>query len=408
MKIPELLCPAGNLEKLRAAVDYGADAVYFAGSRFGMRSAADNFTLEEIREGARYAHDRSSKAYLAVNVMPHEDELSDLERYLNDVRDSGIDAFIAADLGVMDMMRRICPEIPIHVSTQANVVSSGACLAYAALGAKRIVLARELTLEEITEIRRNLPDGIELEVFVHGSMCISNSGRCLISNHFCGRDANRGMCAQPCRWEYTLTEAKHPDEPIYAEEDPVTHETFIMSSKDLCMIDHIPELVESGVDSLKIEGRMKSAYYTAVVANTYRMALDLYRKDPSSYVPDPGWIRELESVSHREYATGFFFDLPGENARTVTRPGYIRDKSYLAFASEPSDGEGFAEFTQKNKFSEGDRAELVTPGKCGRSFILGKLYDENGEEIGCAPHPMMKVRTRVPFEVKKGDILRKD
>ncbi len=408
MKLPELLCPAGNPEKLRAAVDYGADAVYFAGNVFGMRAAADNFTLDEIVLGADYCHRNGARAYLTVNVMPHENEYSELEKYINNIKDTGIDAAIVADLGVIELFKSIAPNIALHVSTQANVVSSAACRAYAALGAERIVLARELTMNEILKIKQNIPETLEIEAFIHGSMCISNSGRCLLSNHFTGRDANRGMCAQPCRWEYTISEVKRPDDILTVEEDPHSGESFIMSSKDMCMIKHIPELVKSGIDSLKIEGRMKSAYYTAVVANSYRMALDAYAKDPENYVFDERWMRELLSVSHREYATGFYFDLPGEKAQTVTEGGYIREKAYLAIATDASDENGYAEFTQRNKFSTGDEVELISPGKCGRPFTVEKIFSEKGEEIPSAPHPSMKVRIKVPFEVKKGDILRQN
>jgi len=408
MKLPELLCPAGNPEKLRAAIDYGADAVYFAGNVFGMRAAADNFTTEEIKAGADYAHRYGGKAYLTVNVMPHENEYPELYDYIDEIKDTGIDAAIVADLGVISLFREKAPHIPLHISTQANVVSSAACRAYAALGAERIVLARELTLSEIKKIKSEIPDGLELETFIHGSMCISNSGRCLISNHFTGRDANRGMCAQPCRWEYRIAEVKRPDDILTVEEDTLTGESFIMSSKDLCMIEHIPELVLSGIDSLKIEGRMKSAYYTAVVANTYRMALDRYARDPESYVCDPEWLRELSSVSHREYATGFYFDRPGEEAQTVTEGGYIREKAYLAVASTDSDSSGIATFVQRNKFSVGDTAEVISPGRCGRPFTVTEMYDDKGEPIVSAPHPQMSVGVKVPFEIKAGDILRQN
>ena len=275
-KRPEILSPAGNFEKMRAAILYGADAVYLAGSRFGMRAAADNFTVDELRCAVAYAHERGVKVYLTLNTMPREDEYPALREYLTELSDIDIDAMIIADVGVLFLVKELLPKMEIHISTQANAVSAAACLAWYRLGAKRVVLARELTLEEIKAIRAAIPDDLELECFIHGSMCISYSGRCLLSNHVIGRDANRGMCAQPCRWNYTfraeIAEEKRPDTVITLEE--MGGETFMMASRDTCTIEHVPELIEAGINSFKIEGRMKSAYYTAVVTNTYRMAFD--------------------------------------------------------------------------------------------------------------------------------------
>lgn len=409
MKKVELLCPAGNAEKFRAAVDFGADAVYFAGKQFGMRASADNFTIEEMTECVAYAHARSAKAYLTVNCMPHDAEYPALRSYLAELRSVGIDALIAADLGVIAAAREILPDAEIHISTQANVVSVPSCLAYASLGAKRIVLARELTLDEIRTLRAALPEDVELEAFIHGSMCIAVSGRCLLSNHFTGRDANRGQCAQPCRWQYTLTESKRPDEQIPIEEvrdAGSSSGTFIMSSKDLCMIEHVPELIEAGIDSFKIEGRMKSAYYTAVTANVYRMAIDRYYGDPASYRIDPAWTDELNGVSHREYGTGFFYVRPGEQAQTVSMPGYLCEKSFLALAVSASDEDGYAWFSQRKKLFEGDRVELLTPGETGKAFSVGAITDADGNRIDATPHPSMRFRVRVPFPVREGDILR--
>ena len=277
----ELLSPAGNFEKMKSALNYGADAVYLAGNVFGMRSAADNFTNDELYEAVEYAHNLGKKVYLTVNTMPHEHEYSVLREYLTALKDCKIDAMIVADLGVMATIQEILPEMEIHVSTQASIVSVAAAKAYIALGAKRLVLARELTLGEIKKIRAGIPDEIELEAFVHGSMCVSYSGRCMLSHHITGRDANRGACAQPCRWNFTLVEEKRPDMPLPIEQNE--HGTFIMSSKDMCTIEHIPELIEAGIKSFKIEGRMKSAYYTAVVSNAYRMAIDAYYRDKENY-----------------------------------------------------------------------------------------------------------------------------
>ena len=412
----ELLSPAGNFEKMKAAIRYGADAVYLAGLLFGMRSAADNFTNEELEEAVKYAHERGVKVYLTVNTMPHGYEYAALRDYLYAIKDYGIDAVIAADLGVIATVKEILPEMEIHVSTQASIVSPAAALAYVALGAKRLVLARELTLDEIKEIRKAIPEDIALEAFVHGSMCVSYSGRCMLSHHIIGRDANRGACAQPCRWNYKIIEEKRPDMPLPIEENELG--TFIMSSKDMCTIEIIPKLIEAGINSFKIEGRMKSAYYTAVVTNAYRMAIDAYISDPDGYNFDKSLYTELESVSHREYCTGYYLDKPIEEAQLTSDVGYIRDKAYFATAVEYAESEipssleyenengRIALFMQKNKVSLGDAAEVISPGFIGRAFVVNELYGEKGEPIESAPHPFMKFWVRAPFEVREGDIMR--
>ena len=413
---PELLSPAGNFEKLKAALLYGADAVYLAGRRFGMRSAADNFTDEELLAATDYVHARGKKIYLTMNTMPHGYEYEAMREFLHTVRDYGIDAMIVADLGVMATIREIIPHMEIHVSTQASIVSPAAAKAYAALGAKRLVLARELTLDEIRAIRAELPTDVELEAFVHGSMCVSYSGRCMLSHSLTGRDANRGACTQPCRWVYTIREEKRPDEPYPIEENELG--TFIMSSKDMCTVEHIPELIEAGINSFKIEGRMKSAYYTAVVTNGYRMAIDAYLSDPEGYVFDRAIYRELESVSHREYCTGFYFDDPLKEPQLSTINGYIREKAYFAtalseeecplpegLAAKTEDGELYP-FIQRNKVSVGDAAEVISPSKIGRAFRVCEMYNEKGETIPSAPHPGMKFFVRVPFGISTGDIMR--
>lgn len=406
----ELLCPAGNFEKMRAAILFGADAVYLASERFGMRAAADNFTSEELCEAVKYAHERNVRVYITVNTMPHTCEYGALEKYLKELGEIGVDALIISDLGVFTLARKVLPDMEIHVSTQASVVSAQAALAWHEMGAKRVVLARELSLSEINEIRKNTPKSLEIECFIHGSMCISYSGRCLLSNYYTGRDANRGCCAQPCRWNYknahpiSFAEEKRPHDNLNLEE--YAEGSYVMSSKDMCMIEHIPELMESGIDSFKIEGRMKSAYYTAICANTYRMAMDEYIRDPSSYKYNAQWLRELESVSHREYSTGFYFDDPMDNANTVSQPGYLREKAYLCVAIGEKDSDGYATFMQKNKVSTGDRVELVTPGRCGEPFSVTDMKNNEGVSIESAPHPSMIFKIKVPFDVKKGDILR--
>ena len=403
-KSPEILAPAGSPEKLRAAVRFGADAVYLAGREFGMRSASANFTLPELAEAAGLLHSLGKKLYLTVNTLPRGDEYPRLETFLKEVAPLEIDGFIAADLGVIALLKETLPGCRIHISTQAGVCSPRSALAYAALGATRLVLARELSLGEIKKIREALPDEVSLEAFVHGSMCVSWSGRCMLSNMLTGRDANRGECAQPCRWNYTLIEEKRPDERIPVEETPIG--TFIMSSKDLCLIEHVGELAAAGVSSFKIEGRVKYAYRIAADALAAHVAAG---GAPEEFRPDPSLMRELESVSHREYCTGFVFDSPAENPQLVTRQGYIRDKSFLAEAAGNAGGpheEGVFRFIQRNRVMAGDRVEILSPGKTGRAFTVSGLFDAEGAPIVSAPHPLMEFLLRVPYDVRDGDILR--
>ncbi len=419
--MPELLSPAGNFEKLKAALLYQADAVYLGWNRFGMRAAADNFTTEELYEACAYTHERGKRVYLTTNTLPRGGEYSALEELFRTLASWDVyhrpDALIVADLGVMRLAQRVCPEIEIHISTQASIISPEAAIAYAELGAKRLVLARELRFDEIRAIRDALDPSVELEAFIHGSMCVAYSGRCLLSHHLTGRDANRGACTQPCRWNYKIVEEKRPDEalPIYEEKDVGT---FILSSKDMCMITEIPRLMESGIDSFKIEGRMKSAYYTAVVTNAYRMAIDAYKTDPDGYRFDPRWYEELCSVSHREYGTGYYLDDAMQKAQLCTEMGYIREKAYLATALETKTDEipshlvyenengRLVRFIQRNKVSVLTTGEIISPLKTGRAFQISDLYTIEGEAIPAAPHPSMEFYLRVPFEVSPGDIMR--
>ena len=403
----ELLSPAGNMEKMKAALRYGADAVYLAGTAFGMRAAADNFSIEEIYEAVRYAHALHKKVYLAVNTIPHWEEFDALEGYLDALRDAGLDAVIVADPGVLSLVKEHMPHTAIHMSTQAGCVSHADCTFWQKQGASRIVLARELSFSDIAEIRKRISPELELETFIHGSMCVSFSSRCMLSENLIGRDANRGRCAQPCRWNYNLfeiAEEKRPEMRFPVMETDLG--TFIMSSKDMCMIEHIPELVQSGVVSFKIEGRMKSAYYAAVTANAYRMALDAYQKDPSSYVYDPKWLEELNSVSHREYCTGYFFQSPHETANLTANTGYIREKAYLAVAEGYDEASGRALFRQRNKVVVGEGAELITPGLPGQAYPIEEMQDIDGNPIESAPHPNMLFTVRSDRPVKVGDILR--
>ena len=403
----ELLSPAGNPEKLRAAIRFGADAVYFAGKSFGMRSAADNFTVEEIYEASSYVHERGKKLYLTVNTLPRPDEYPMLERYLCEIADAKLDGFIVADPGVMTCIKRNVKDAEIHISTQAGVVSHESCNFWYSQGVRRVVLAREMSFEDIKRIREQIPQDMEIECFIHGSMCVSFSGRCLLSENLIGRDANRGMCAQPCRWNYKfyeISEEKRPEIRYPVEENELG--TFIMSSRDMCMIEHVPELMRSGISSFKIEGRMKSAYYTAVTTNAYRMAIDAYERDPEGYRYDPRLMTELEGVSHREYCTGYYFDRPGNEANLTRLNGYIRDKAYLAVLKHYDKATGIATFIQRNKCSVGDSVELLTPGMFGRGFAIDSMTDNGGEQISCAPHPFMEFKIKLPFEGKEGDILR--
>lgn len=421
--LPEVLAPAGNPEKLRAAVRFGADAVYLAGRRFGMRQASENFSLEELSEAAEQLHSRGKKMYLTVNILPHGPEYPALRDFIRACSEIDIDGYIVADLGVIAMIKELAPHAAIHISTQASIVSPEAALEYIKLGATRLVLARELSLGEIRAIRDRIPEEIELEAFVHGSMCVSYSGRCMLSDFMAKRGANHGACAQPCRWNYRIIEEKRPDEamPILETDEG----TFIMSSKDMCMIEHVAELVDAGISSFKLEGRVRSAYYAAVVTNAYRIALDGLKAHVEAggrlldYRTDPALYAEVDSVSHREYDTGFYFASPREDSKLVTKQGYLREKAYLAVAEEldlplPEALRGLEEnengrlfrFRQRNKLVRGMTAELLTPGKLGMPFTVSELFDEDGGLLETAPHPSMIFYARVPLEVKEGDILR--
>lgn len=423
--MPELLSPAGNREKLDAALLYGADAVYLAGVDFGMRQS-DNFTDDELRGAVAYAHALGRKVFVTVNILPRDDEYPALERYLRYLASVKPDALIVADLGVLALAREVAPEIELHISTQASVVSSRVALQYARLGARRIILARELSLGEIAAIRRAVGRSVALECFVHGAMCVSYSGMCLLSENMLGRDANHGKCAQPCRWNWkkvpngapgveivrepsvaVAAEEKRPESPTPLLEDAHCG-TFVMSSRDLCMVDHIPDLMEAGVDSFKIEGRMKSAYYTAAVTNAYRMAIDAA---VAGRPFDASLLREVASVSHREYGTGHFYGRPSEAPGLkpvpgICRdPGYIREKAYLATVLYADPVSGAAILRQRNRFAAFSDCELLSPGKAGRPVRLYGLTDGDGVPVDAAPHPGMIVCTQLEG-AKAGDILR--
>ncbi len=397
MAKPELLAPAGDMERLKMAVLYGADAVYLAGTSFGMRSFAGNFSPEELPEAARYAHAHGVKVHVTVNTMPRGNELPALPAHLELLNDCGVDALIIADLGVFRMAEKYAPRCERHVSTQVSIANAACASAWYDLGAKRVVLARELSLEEIRVIRQNTPPGLEIETFAHGAMCVSYSGRCLLSNYMTGRDSNRGACAQPCRYQYALMEEKRPGEyfPVFEDEKG----TYIMNSRDMCMIDHIAELMDAGVDCLKIEGRAKSAYYAAIVTGAYRHAIDAV---VAGQPLDPVWRDEVEHVSHRHYSTGFFFGLPGQYYQNSR---YIRQWQVCAIVTE-CDAEGNATLSLRNKFAAGEPVELVGPDFKPISFPAPMMQNMDGNELAQPRNPQMLFRMRLPKQAPAFSILR--
>lgn len=400
IKKPEILSPAGDPEKLRYAIRYGADAVYMAGKQYGMRAAAGNFEPEQLRQAVLDCHAAGVKCFVTVNVMPRGHELEDLKRYLEQLDSFGVDAVILADLGLLDLAKKHAPHVKIHISTQTSIVNHEAARMYHSLGADRVVLARELSMEEVANIRTKTPKELEIEVFVHGAMCVSYSGRCLLSNYLTGRDANHGACAQPCRWNYHVVEQTRPGQYMPVEEDE--RGTYIFNSRDMCMIEHIPELISAGVDSFKIEGRAKSFYYTAAVTNAYRRARDLYLQDPGGFILPPSIRDEVDKISHRHYHTGFYFGQPGEY---YAESRYIRDYEVCAVVKE-CDETGNALLEQRNRFFVGDNAELLMPGCDPVALTIPPLYNGAGEPIESAPHPMMDVRLRLPVQAPPMSVLR--
>ena len=393
----ELLSPAGDRERLEMAIFYGADAVYLAGRQFGMRSSVVNFSDADLRWAVQYAHARDVKIYVTCNTLPREEELRVLPGYLEFLQDAGVDALIIADLGVLELAKRHAPKVARHVSTQFGVINSATANALHALGADTVVLARETPLEDIRKIRANTPEELHIEAFVHGAMCVSFSGRCLLSNYLTGRDANRGQCAQPCRWKYHLVEETRPGQYFEISEDGGT---FIMNSRDMRMIEHLPELLDAGVTSLKIEGRMKSAYYTAVVTNAYRHALD---EALAGKPLDPLWVAETDKISHRPYTTGFYFDQPGESYDKVT---YTSDASVAAVVEDCGE-DAWATLTMRNKIAPGDALELLLPKGAPIPFTAGKLFDEDGMPLTETKLVMMRYRMKLPVQAPALSIVRK-
>lgn len=400
---PELLCPAGDRERLEAAVQYGADAVYLGGEEFGMRAAPGNFNFEELRDAVKYCHEHGVKVHLTANTLPRNDELSRIPAFFENAAEAGVDAFIIADIGVMKAAQKYAPGVDIHISTQAGVVNYMTANALYELGAKRVVLARETSLAEIKEIRANTPKDLEIECFVHGAMCMSFSGRCLLSNYMTGRDSNRGDCAQPCRWKYHLVEEKRPGQ--YFEVDEQENGTYFMNSKDMCLIEHIPELIDAGISSFKIEGRAKSAFYVAAITNAYRAAIDGFMKAPSmDYKPEPWIVDEVYRISYRDYCTGFYFGDPTEDANLYYDGIYIRNWDVIANVLD-SDGE-FVTVTQRNRFFKGDKLNVLMPGKEPFDITVEEMFNEKGEAIDVAPNPMAVIKIRCSEKMPAGAILR--
>ena len=401
IKPAEILSPAGDMEMLLAAVNYGADAVYLAGKEFGMRASPANFDMESLKKAAEICHEKNKKIYLTCNTLPRNDEIKRIPEFLKQAAEAGVDAFIIADLGVLDTAKRVAPNVDVHISTQTGVVNYETARSLYNMGASRVVLARELSLEEIATIRAKTNPNLEIETFVHGAMCMSYSGRCLISQYMTGRDANRGDCAQPCRWKYSLMEEKRKGEyfPVVEQENG----TYFFNSKDLCMIEHIPELLKAGITSLKIEGRAKSAYYVAVITNAYKQALLDYYKMGENFELEP-WIREeVYKISHRKYSTGFYFG--GEPGQIYDNGGYVKDYEVVAVCENYQDG--MIEISQRNKFLKGDELEVLMPGKKPFKFTAEKIIDEKGNEMESAPHAMQKLFIPFENEIEKGAYLRK-
>ncbi len=401
----ELLAPAGDLEKLKTAVDYGADAVYFGGELFSLRAGAGNLTIPQMEEGIAYAHARNVRCYLTLNIFAHNEDILPLEDYLIKIKALDIDAFIVSDPGIMLMIREVMPQAEIHLSTQANMTNYKTARFWQQQGVKRIVLARELTFEEIRLLRQKLPEEMELEAFVQGAMCISYSGRCLLSNFMIERDANRGQCAHPCRWKYALVEEQRPGEYYPVEEDE--RGTYILNSRDLCMIDHIPELVSAGIASAKIEGRMKSSFYVATVVGAYRRAIDAYYADPERYAFREEWMRELKKVSHREFTTGFYFNQPTNKDQNYQTSAYTREYSFIGVVRSYDPDTKMAVVEQRNKMTVGEEIEVFGPYTDYFSQKLEVLLDEEGNPIESAPHPQQILQIKMERPVSENFMLRK-
>jgi putative protease len=401
---PELLIPASSLEVLKTAVIFGADAVYIGGEAFGLRAKAKNFSMEEMREGIEFAHEHDVKVYVTANILAHNSDLPEVRKYFEELKELKPDALIIADPGVFDIAKEVCPEIERHISTQANNTNYGTYNFWYRQGASRVVSARELSMKELKELRANIPEDLEIETFIHGAMCISYSGRCLLSNYFTGRDANRGACTHPCRWKYAVVEETRPGEymPVYENE----RGTYIFNSKDLCMIEHIPELIDAGIDSLKIEGRMKTALYVATVARTYRKAIDDYQKDPELYRQNMPWyLDQISNCTYRKFTTGFFFGKPDDDAQIYDSNTYVKDYTYLGIVGGTEGG--LCRIEQRNKFSVGETIEIMKPDGRNVEVTVERIINEDGEEQESAPHSKQVLYVKLSECPERFDILRR-
>jgi len=402
-KLPELLVPANSLEVLKVAVIYGADAVYIGGEEFGLRAKAQNFTLDEMKKGIDFAHLHGVKVYVTANIIAHNEDFDGVRTYFEELKNIQPDGLIIADPGVFMVAKQVCPEIEIHISTQANNTNYMTYLFWYNQGAKRVVSARELSLTEIAQIRKNIPDDLEIESFMHGAMCISYSGRCLLSSFMTGRDANRGACTHPCRWKYAVVEEQRPNEymPVYENE----RGTYIFNSKDLCMIEYIPQMVEAGIDSFKIEGRMKTALYVATVARTYKVAMNAFEKSLEEYEKILPWCKEeIGKCTYRQFTTGFYFGKPNETTQIYDSNTYINEYTYLGTVEKEQD---IVQIEQKNKFFVGETIEIMKPDGRNISCVVKRIQDENGADMESCPHPKQRLKVQLSEEADAFDILRK-
>ncbi len=404
MRKPELLIPAGSLEVLKTAVLYGADAVYIGGEMFGLRAKAKNFSKEDMRKGLEFAHEHGVKVYVTANIVAHNEDLEEVRQYMKELKEIKPDALIISDPAIFTIAKEEVPEIDIHISTQANNTNYGTYLFWHRLGATRVVSARELSLKEIKEIRKHIPDELEIESFIHGAMCISYSGRCLLSNYFTGRDANRGACTHPCRWKYAVMEESRPGEYLPVEENE--RGTYIFNSKDLCMIEYIPEIIDAGIDSLKIEGRMKTALYVATVARTYRKAIDDFFVSEECYRSNMEYYKEeISKCTYRQFTTGFYFQKPDENTQIYDSNTYVKEYTYIGMVEDYKDGK--LKLTQRNKFSVGEVIEVMNPDGSNEFLTVHSIEDEEGKTMESAPHPKQVIWVDVKKELPKGYILRR-
>ena len=406
MKKIELLAPAGDINKLKTAVEYGADAVYLGGESFGLRKASKNFSMEDIKWATDYLHERGKKIHVTLNIIPHNHDMEGVEDYIKELYEIGVDALIVADPGMFMKVKEVAPDFPIHISTQGSVTNVETVKFWQKLGAERVVMARELSLKEVADIIKEVGDSIEVETFAHGAMCMSYSGRCLLSNYMTGRDANMGDCAQPCRYKYHLVEEKRPGEYFPIEEHD--EGTFIMNSKDLCMIEHIDEMIEAGIASLKIEGRVKSEYYLATVIRSYRMAIDAYYRDPENYKYDPSLLEEIKKVSHRDFTTGFFFGQANENSQVYKDNSYIRGYDFVGIVLDYDEDTKIATIEQRNRVFVGEEIEIFGPGVKHFDYKIEKMLDDKDREIEVANKAKQIFKIKIDQPIKKGFILRRE